>query len=217
MEKRLEAFVRIAHCIIIFPGGVGTAEELLFLLGILMNPQNSDVSVPVILTGPKSSAEYFAEIDEFIDATLGSVARKYYRVEIGNPARVAGIAADAIRKVTEFRRKQRDAFYFNWRLKIESDFQAPFLATHDTMSALEIDKNQGAHVLASNLRRAFSGLVAGNVKDHGIRAIEAHGPFEIHGDGDLMSRLDCLLTAFANQGRMRLAGRKYVPCYRILA
>ena len=217
MEKRLEAFMRIAHCIIIFPGGVGTAEELLFLLGILMNPQNSDVSVPVILTGPKSSAEYFAEIGEFIDATLGSVARKYYRVEIGNPARVAGIAVDAIRNVTEFRRKQRDAFYFNWRLKIESDFQAPFLATHDTMSALEIDKNQGAHVLASNLRRAFSGLVAGNVKDYGIRAIEAHGPFEIHGDGDLMSRLDCLLTAFANQGRMRLAGRKYVPCYRILA
>ena len=217
MEKRLEAFVRIAHCIIIFPGGVGTAEELLFLLGILMNPKNGDVSVPVILTGPKSSAEYFAEIDEFVDATLGSVARKYYRIEIGNPARVASIAADAIRKVTEYRRKQRDAFYFNWRLTIEPDFQAPFLATHETMSALEIYKNQGGHVLASNLRRAFSGLVAGNIKDYGIRAIEAHGPFEIHADGDLMSRLDRLLTAFANQGRMRLAGRKYVPCYRILA
>jgi predicted Rossmann-fold nucleotide-binding protein len=34
IEKRLEAFVRIAHGIIIFPGGVGTAEELLYLLGI---------------------------------------------------------------------------------------------------------------------------------------------------------------------------------------
>ncbi len=38
IEKRLEAFVRIAHGIIIFPGGVGTAEELLNLLAILMNP-----------------------------------------------------------------------------------------------------------------------------------------------------------------------------------
>jgi predicted Rossmann-fold nucleotide-binding protein len=33
--------VRIAHGIIIFPGGVGTAEELLYLLGILMHPDNN--------------------------------------------------------------------------------------------------------------------------------------------------------------------------------
>ena len=84
------------------------------------------------------------------------------------------------------------------------------------MAALEIHKNQGAHALASNLRRAFSGLVAGNVKDHGIRAIEARGPFEIHGDAELMSRLDHLLAAFVSQGRMRLAGREYIPCYRLL-
>jgi len=216
MEKRLEAFVRIAHCIIIFPGGVGTAEELLFLLGILMNPDNCDVHVPVILTGPKSTAEYFSEIDDFIGATLGPDAKQHYRIEIGNPERVASIATDAIRQVTDYRRSQRDAFYFNWRLKIEFDFQTPFLATHETMAALEIHKNQGAHALASNLRRAFSGLVAGNVKDHGIRAIEARGPFEIHGDAELMSRLDHLLAAFVSQGRMRLAGREYIPCYRLL-
>jgi len=216
MEKRLEAFVRVAHCIIILPGGVGTAEELLFLLGILMNPENRHVKVPVILTGPKSSAEYFVEIDDFIGATLGSAAKQHYRIEIGDPGHVAGIAANAIQKVTNYRRKQRDAFYFNWRLQIEYDFQTPFLATHETMAALEIRKNQDAHALASNLRRAFSGLVAGNVKDHGIRAIEAHGPFQIHGDRDLMSHLDHLLAAFVSQGRMRLAGKKYVPCYRLL-
>ncbi|HCC63438.1 MAG TPA: LOG family protein, partial [Pseudomonas sp.] len=33
IEKRLEAFVRVGHGIIIFPGGVGTAEEFLYLLG----------------------------------------------------------------------------------------------------------------------------------------------------------------------------------------
>jgi len=172
--------------------------------------------VPVILTGPKSSSAYFAEIDDFIGATLGSDAKQHYRIEIGNPARVASIAADAIQKVADYRRNHRDAFYFNWRLKIEYNFQTPFLATHETMAALEIHRNQGAHALASNLRRAFSGLVAGNVKDHGIRAIEARGPFEIHGEGDLMSRLDRLLGAFVSQGRMRLAGKKYMPCYRLL-
>ena len=32
IEKRLEAFVRLGHGIIVFPGGVGTAEEILYLL-----------------------------------------------------------------------------------------------------------------------------------------------------------------------------------------
>ena len=36
IEKRLEAFVRLGHGIIVFPGGVGTAEEILYLLGILL-------------------------------------------------------------------------------------------------------------------------------------------------------------------------------------
>ena len=30
IEKRLEAFVRLAHAIVVFPGGVGTIEEILF-------------------------------------------------------------------------------------------------------------------------------------------------------------------------------------------
>jgi predicted Rossmann-fold nucleotide-binding protein len=41
IEKRLEAFVRMAHGIIVFPGGVGTAEEILYLLGILLREENA--------------------------------------------------------------------------------------------------------------------------------------------------------------------------------
>jgi hypothetical protein len=83
------------------------------------------------------------------------------------------------------------------------------------MAALNLNKNQKAHDLASNLRRAFSGLVAGNVKEHGIRAIEEHGPFEIRGDKEIMSYLDKLLSAFVDQRRMRLPGTTYQPCYRL--
>lgn len=89
IEKRLEAFVRIAHGIIIFPGGVGTAEELLYLLGILMNPENSEQVLPLILTGPKESADYFKVVDEFIMNTLGDSARKYYQIIIDDPDEVA--------------------------------------------------------------------------------------------------------------------------------
>ena len=52
IEKRLEAFVRIGHGIVVFPGGVGTAEEILYLLGILLDPANAEQPLPVVLTGP---------------------------------------------------------------------------------------------------------------------------------------------------------------------
>ena len=50
---------------------MGTAEELLYLLGILMNPANKDQVLPLILTGPKESADYFRVLDEFVVHTLG--------------------------------------------------------------------------------------------------------------------------------------------------
>ena len=35
IEKRLEGFVRLGHGIVVFPGGAGTAEEILYLIGTL--------------------------------------------------------------------------------------------------------------------------------------------------------------------------------------
>jgi hypothetical protein len=84
------------------------------------------------------------------------------------------------------------------------------------MAKLELRRNLAPHVLAANLRRAFSGIVAGNVKEQGIQAIEAHGPFELHGDKELMTLLDGLLAGFVAQKRMKLAG-EYRPCYRLVA
>jgi predicted Rossmann-fold nucleotide-binding protein len=217
MEKRLEAFVRVAHAIVIFPGGVGTAEELLFLLGIMMKPANRDIPIPLILTGPSASADYFVTIDRFVGATLGDEARRLYRIELADPPSVASQLADAMERVRDYRRRQQDAFYFNWRLRLDRDLQAPFLANHDSMLALQLDRQQGAHDLAVHLRRAFSGLVAGNVKEHGIRAIEEHGPFELRGEAEVVRHLDELLAAFVAQGRMRLAAGTYEPCYRLVA
>ena len=84
------------------------------------------------------------------------------------------------------------------------------------MSALDLHREQPVHLLAANLRRAFSGIVAGNVKEEGLREIERHGPFEIHGDLEIMQALDGLLRAFVEQRRMKIAG-DYQPCYRLLA
>ncbi|MDH3977033.1 MAG: nucleotide 5'-monophosphate nucleosidase PpnN [Gammaproteobacteria bacterium] len=217
MEKRLEAFIRVAHGIVVFPGGVGTAEEILFLLGVLSHPDNRNRSVPVIMTGPESAAEYFAQIDDFIRVTLGPEARNFYRIEIGSPKQVAQVLAQGVADVKARRRQGNDAFYFNWRLRIADDFQQPFVATHENMAALNLTQDQSMHELAANLRRAFSGMVTGNVKEQGIRAIEEHGPFEVRGDKNIMSRLDALLASFVEQKRMRLPGAVYKPCYRLVS
>ncbi|HXK56190.1 MAG TPA: nucleotide 5'-monophosphate nucleosidase PpnN, partial [Gammaproteobacteria bacterium] len=216
IEKRLEAFVRTGHGVVVFPGGVGTAEEILYLLGILLHPDNADIPFPLVFTGPESSLEYFSQIDRFVGVTLGAAAQRRYRIIVNDPVEVALQVKKGIREVRRFRQETDDAYYFNWRLRIDAAFQTPFLPTHENMSAIVLNRQLPSHLLAANLRRAFSGVVAGNVKDEGIRAIEQHGPFEIHGESAIMERMDDLLASFVAQSRMKLSGRDYSPCYRII-
>ncbi|XBS68991.1 nucleotide 5'-monophosphate nucleosidase PpnN [Acerihabitans sp. KWT182] len=215
IEKRLEAFVRIGHGIIIFPGGVGTAEELLYLLGIMMNPANKEQVLPLILTGPGISADYFRVLDEFIVSTLGEQARRHYTIIIDDAAEVARQMKRAMPRVKESRRTSGDAYSFNWSLKVAEDLQHPFDPTHENMANLNLHRSQPAERLAAALRRAFSGIVAGNVKENGIQSIEQHGPYKLRGDPDIMKRMDLLLQGFVAQHRMKLPGSAYIPCYEI--
>jgi pyrimidine/purine-5'-nucleotide nucleosidase len=217
IEKRLEAFVRTGHAIVVFPGGAGTAEEILYLLGILLHPENAGLPFPLIFTGPECAAEYFQRIDRFIGQTLGPQAQGLYRIIVDDPPQVAREAVAGIQKVREFRKKRDDAYYFNWLLKIAPEFQQPFEPTHANMRGLALDRGQPANQLAANLRRAFSGIVAGNVKEAGIRAVQQHGHFEIHGDPAVMRPMDELLRSFVEQHRMKLAGKEYVPCYKVVS
>lgn len=216
IEKRLEAFVRTGHGIVVFPGGVGTAEEILYLLGVLLHPDNADMPFPLVFSGPASSAAYFEQIDRFIVGTIGEAARRRYQIIVNDPEAVARTMQAGMQAVREYRRQTGDAFYFNWRLKVDAEFQQPFVPTHDNMRGLALHRDQEPHLLAANLRRAFSGVVAGNVKDEGIRAIEQHGLFEIRGDSAVMGLMDDLLAAFVKQQRMKLPGTEYTPCYRVI-
>ena len=218
IEKRLEAFVRTGHGFIVFPGAVGTTEEILYLLGILMHPKNAEQPFPLILTGPKESKDYFDQIGGFIGATLGAEAQRFYEIIIDDPEKVAQRIQSGIRKVREFRRKLGDAFYYNWMLHIDQDYQWPFSPSHAAMSALNLHYAQPKHELACNLRKMFSGIVSGNIKEEGVLSIENNGPFQISGDPELMQELDKLLSTFCSQRRMKLSrDTEYKPCYEIVA
>jgi predicted Rossmann-fold nucleotide-binding protein len=216
IEKRLEAFVRVGHGIVVFPGGVGTAEEILYLLGLLLDPVNVEQPLPLIFTGPQESAAYFEHIHAFIGATLGMQAQQRYRVIVGDPAGVAREMVRGLEAVREWRKRANDSYNFNWLLRVPPEFQMPFEVTHENMRSLALHADQPAHALAAHLRRAFSGIVAGNVKDYGIQAIERFGPFELHGDRAILAQLDALLAAFVEQRRMKITNGEYRPCYRLV-
>jgi len=214
IEKRLEAFVRLGHGIIVFPGGAGTAEEVLYLLGILVEPANAEQKLPLVFTGPHESASYFEQLDRFIGVVLGPEAQKRYRIIIGDPPEVAREMLRGFDAVRRSRRRAGDAYNFNWLLQIPPAYQRPFVVSHAAMAGLSLSMQQPVHERAVNLRRAFSGIVSGNVKEQGIQLIEEQGPFVIHADKQIAKPLDELLRAFVAQRRMKLVG-EYRPSYRI--
>lgn len=129
-----------------------------------MNPANKDQVLPLILTGPKESADYFRVLDEFVVHTLGENARRHYRIIIDDAAEVARQMKKSMPLVKENRRDTGDAYSFNWSMRIAPDLQMPFEPSHENMANLKLYPDQPVEVLAADLRRAFSGIVAGNVK-----------------------------------------------------
>jgi len=215
IEKRLEAFVRSGHGIIVFPGGAGTAEEILYILGVLLHEKNANVELPLIFTGPEKSRAYFEQMDKFIGDTIGEKAQSLYEIIIDDPIEVARTMQNSMNKVLRNRRELDDAFFYNWSLYIDEPFQHAFDPTHENMASLNLNKGQPDANLAANLRRAFSGIVAGNIKPNGIQAIKDHGVYKLDGDPQIMKSLDKLLSSFADQRRMKLSG-EYIPCYELI-
>ena len=218
IEKRLEAFVRIGHGIVILPGGPGTMEELLYLLSILLHPKNQDLTLPVVLTCDNKSETYFNAVLDFIRLTLGEVAINKLQLIVNRPRDVASYMKQQMEVVRQDRKKTSDAYYFNWRIDLDlDDHQLPFKPTHDNMAKLNLHRDQPPHLLASQLRKAFSGIVAGNVKADAIKEIEKFGIFELHGDKEIMQAMDNLLKSFIVQKRMKIGDDEYKPCYKIHA
>ena len=215
IETRLEAFVRLGHGIVIFPGGAGTAEELMYILGILSHPKNRQVPFPLILTGPKSSKRYFEALDRFVRATLGEKITKRYKIIIEDPVRVAQELNRGLLTVKAFREKMYDSYYFNRQLFIPPVFQEPFVPSHEALNEVMVERKKTVHLFAASLRRVFSSIVWANVKPEGVKAIDEKGPFKINGDPQIMKQIDILLNDFVKQRRMRLVG-EYRPVYEIV-
>ena len=215
IEKRLEAFVRLAHAIIVFPGGVGTIEEILYLLGILMRKENRNIPLPIIFASPEGYEEYFNMVDNFIRQTIGEEATNFYQIVTGNSEQVAQLTLRNLNRVVSHRRRINESYAYNWELNIPESMQWPFEVSHQNMAALKLYRDLPKAELVAELRRAFSGIVAGNVKPYGIHQIRESGPYQLTGDPSLMEAIDTLLSELDASGRMKVSAENYVPCYQL--
>lgn len=213
IEKRLEAFVRVAHSIVVFPGGAGTAEEVLYLLSILMHERNKDIPFSFVMAAQKESEDYFIALDEFIRATLGEEATKFYEIIIGDAEEVGRSVRKSVDVIRKHRRQNGESYGYNWELYIESDLQNPFEPTHENMASLQLDRSLPANELAGQMRKAFSGIVAGNVKAFGLEQIRKNGPFRLSGETEVIEQLEKLLNKFIAQKRMKIDVENYEPCW----
>lgn len=215
IEKRLEAFVRLAHAIVVFPGGVGTLEEILYILGVATHPDNAAAPMPLIMAASEADRDYFVHIDHFLRDVLGEGIADCYEIVIGDAAQVARRVREAVDEVREYRMEHRESFGYNWGLRIDESLQRPFHPTHANMAALRLHRDRPQHELIPELRCAFSGITAGNVKEFGVRAVREQGPFQLHGDKLVVGHLGRLLESFVEQGRMRLDPANYVPSFEL--
>lgn len=216
IEKRLEAFVRLGSGFVVFPGGVGTLEEILYLLGLRLHPDNTDAGAPIVFAASGQSASYFEAIDRMIRDTLGEAARAHYQIVIDDPPEVARRLMQGMAAGARQRQLRGEPLFFDWQLHTPLEFQQPFEVDHAAVAALALHREQPAWQLAASLRRAFSAFVAGNVKQSGIEMIRAHGPFLVRGDPAVLEPVDTLLDRLVREQRMRLTG-DYIPCYRIVS
>jgi hypothetical protein len=154
-------------------------------------------------------------IDRFLRETLGDEVTAHYEIIIGDPVEVARRMKKMVKRVRRHRIEQQESFSFNWGLGIPEAFQQPFEPSHENMAALKLDRQQPVDDLMGQLRCAFSGIVAGNVKDFGVRAVAARGPYQLSGEPDLLRSLDTLLAAFSASGRMKIDSGTYQPCFEL--
>lgn len=208
MEKRLEAFVRMAMGTVIGPGGVGTIEEALYLMAIICDPRNQEHVFAIVLSGPER--QFFEMLEHFIQQTLGDEVWAYFRsrcsIEVGDPEksmRKLTQAIDGPGGVREFRRAMNMSEFWDELVTIDEELQRPFLPSHEAVSTLQLNRHQSPMQLIIELRKAISAIIWALVTAEGNHAIQEQ-PLRISGEQRIKQALEMLLEALRQQGRMNL-------------
>ena len=100
--------------------------------------------MPVVLTGPASSQPTIQAYIEFLTLTLGAEAVSRITTIIGDPVGVTE-HIQCREEVKKYRLATNDAYYFNWTMHIPSTLLSPFVPTHESMLALDLDRHAASN------------------------------------------------------------------------
>jgi len=214
IEKRLEAFTRKMHAVILFPGGAGTAEELLLILAIKMHQRNANQHIPIALAAPKDSLSYLDTLTNFVKQALGPDVQDLYDVQVGSPEGTAKWIQNHMHHVLNARDKNDDSHEWNRSLYFPEELQVPFETTHENVAALHLHTNQELYKLCAELRKLFKAIVFGSVTTEGREYITKYGKYQVSGEPHIIDAIDTLLKRFIDEKRMRTTS--YEPCYDLV-
>jgi len=155
----------------------------------------------VIFTGPADTAEYSSKSTTLSAPRSGPPLNRDTGSSSTIPRESHGPLGMAWKKSGPIGAAQAIPTASTGCSRFLSSFNLPFEVTHASMRQLRLSHEQPVHERAADLRRAFSGIVAGNIKEYGINAIEKYGPFELAGEASIMEPLDRLLRSFVAQRR----------------
>ena len=218
IEKRLEAFVRLGHGIVIFPGGAGTAEEILYLLGILLDPGQRDMPFPVVFTGPADCEEYFEQIHDFIGATLGETAQSRYQIIMDDPAEVARAMVHGLARGSRLPATPERLLRFQLAAQHSTRVPASLRgdARIDALAAPRRGSNRCTSAPPTCAAPSRASWRATSRNTASTRS-SATARSSSRGEPSIMEPLDALLRSFVAQRRMKFTGAEYTPCYRLVA
>lgn len=201
MEQRLEAFVRANLGIVIGPGGIGTLEELLYAVAVLLDPKNEGHESAILLTGPDE--EYGRMILTFLQNILDKESFDTVKKKImvsygpGTEHRSASMLHTQITQRTlPFRNENGISTSWDYKLHIAPDLQLFIEPSHDAASTLTLNQDVGADKLISEIRRFLTYVTWGAVSETGNKAIDEYGPLTFHADTKTKDALNVLLAEF---------------------
>ena len=168
--------------------------------------------LPLILTGPKEAPTASVYWTSLSPHTLGESARRHYRIIIDDPAEVARQMKKAM-PLVKSRRETDDAYSFNWSIRISPDLQMPFDPTHEIWPTSNSPRISRWKCWPTTCVVPSPGLSRERQRG-GHQAIEQYGRHKLHGDPEMMRRMDDLLQGFVAQHRMKLPGGRLYSLLR---
>jgi pyrimidine/purine-5'-nucleotide nucleosidase len=224
IERRLEAFTRSGQLTVLFPGGTGTFEEMLYVLAVLMEEKNRGLHYTFLMVGDETKRDYYNVVVDTLEKALGHEvlenAGLRERICIGKPDEVAR----RILKETEIAQRARRLemlqrendpnvrMDFHGDIFIPKGLREPFRITRENVAALALHREQSAAETIVNLRRFVYTVTCACISTE-KEEVKRNGPFEVHGDAEFTAGVDNLMQYFAQTGRMN--GGKYEQPYTI--